>query len=284
MSAQQRINYFQVLGIPSNSTKAQIKKAYYKLAKELHPDINPSPEAAERFKLINEAYENLEKGITFRRVKHRRSAGNATNGSTQKKQNQPPPTAENEEFTHRDKAYQERKRKQQAKPKEPKKIKVKYHPHAIKAAKFFRATNWALLAYILLVFIDMGLPKQTQEFTITEISDLRYRGDITSIVKTSYNYIPLHGALANLLHENEEITMVVSPIFKMPYSIFIPYNNQVFRVDPKFSLHDYLLFLPVLILITIATSIWRARTVEDYYASGIFNLVLMYVFSYFALF
>jgi len=51
-------DYYEVLGIPRNSTDEQIKKAYRKLAMQYHPDRNPGKEewANEKFKEINEAY------------------------------------------------------------------------------------------------------------------------------------------------------------------------------------------------------------------------------------
>jgi len=52
-------DYYAILGVPRNATLEQIKEAYRRLAKEYHPDKNPSPEAEERFKLINEAYQVL---------------------------------------------------------------------------------------------------------------------------------------------------------------------------------------------------------------------------------
>ncbi len=48
-------DYYQTLGVERNSTKEEIKKAYKKLAKKHHPDLNKSPEATEKFKEINEA-------------------------------------------------------------------------------------------------------------------------------------------------------------------------------------------------------------------------------------
>ena len=50
---------FQVLGIPENSSVDDAKKAYRKLAKEFHPDVNKSPEAEEKFKEISQAYEDV---------------------------------------------------------------------------------------------------------------------------------------------------------------------------------------------------------------------------------
>lgn len=53
-------DYYQVLGVDKNADAATIKKAYYKLAKQYHPDANPGDKVAEeKFKEANEAYEVL---------------------------------------------------------------------------------------------------------------------------------------------------------------------------------------------------------------------------------
>lgn len=57
MSAKR--DFYQVLGIDRNATDEQIKKAFRRLARQYHPDVNKSPEAEARFKEINEAYEVL---------------------------------------------------------------------------------------------------------------------------------------------------------------------------------------------------------------------------------
>jgi len=52
-------DHYDVLGVDRQATPEEIKKAYRKLARELHPDVNPSPDASERFKDVTHAYDVL---------------------------------------------------------------------------------------------------------------------------------------------------------------------------------------------------------------------------------
>jgi curved DNA-binding protein len=52
-------DYYKILGVPKNAEAQAIKKAFRKLARQYHPDMNDSPDAEARFKEINEAYEVL---------------------------------------------------------------------------------------------------------------------------------------------------------------------------------------------------------------------------------
>lgn len=61
-------DYYAVLGVPKTASEADIKKAYRKLARQFHPDLNPGNKAAEtRFKEINEANEVLGDPATRRK-------------------------------------------------------------------------------------------------------------------------------------------------------------------------------------------------------------------------
>jgi hypothetical protein len=51
--------YYAILGLPLNSSSEEIKKAYRKKARLYHPDINPNPDAKEKFILATEAYDFL---------------------------------------------------------------------------------------------------------------------------------------------------------------------------------------------------------------------------------
>jgi len=53
-------DYYQILGVPRDALKADIKKSYRKLARKYHPDVNQDASAEEKFKEVNEAYEVLK--------------------------------------------------------------------------------------------------------------------------------------------------------------------------------------------------------------------------------
>ena len=55
MAASKR-DYYEVLGVSKTATDEEIKRAFRKLAKQYHPDINKEPGAEEKFKEIGEAY------------------------------------------------------------------------------------------------------------------------------------------------------------------------------------------------------------------------------------
>ena len=50
---------YAILGVSKDATDAEIKKAFRRKARELHPDVNKAPDAEDRFKELNEAYDVL---------------------------------------------------------------------------------------------------------------------------------------------------------------------------------------------------------------------------------
>lgn len=52
-------DYYKTLGLPKGASQEDIKKAYKKMALKYHPDKNHSPDAEEKFKGVNEAFQVL---------------------------------------------------------------------------------------------------------------------------------------------------------------------------------------------------------------------------------
>jgi len=74
-------DYYEVLGVSRDASKEAIKRAYRRLALKYHPDRNKSPDAAEKFKEISEAYAVLsddEKRVRYDRFGHAGISGRYT--------------------------------------------------------------------------------------------------------------------------------------------------------------------------------------------------------------
>jgi curved DNA-binding protein len=60
-------DFYDILGVPRNASQDDIQRAYRRLAREYHPDVNHDPGAEERFKEVSEAYDVLSDPQTRRR-------------------------------------------------------------------------------------------------------------------------------------------------------------------------------------------------------------------------
>ena len=62
--ATSRRDYYELLGVAVTADEGEIKKAFRRLARTLHPDVSEEPDAEERFREVVEAYEVLSKSET----------------------------------------------------------------------------------------------------------------------------------------------------------------------------------------------------------------------------
>src|ERR1041385_2877068 len=57
-------DYYELLGVARDASESDVKRAFRRLARELHPDVSDAPDAEERFREVVEAYEVLSKAET----------------------------------------------------------------------------------------------------------------------------------------------------------------------------------------------------------------------------
>jgi len=84
-------DYYEILGVPRAASEEEINRAYRKLARQYHPDVNKSPDAPDKFKRVNEAYEVLHDPEKRKRYDHLGPSWQQGQGFT------PPPGYENVE-------------------------------------------------------------------------------------------------------------------------------------------------------------------------------------------
>lgn len=64
------VDYYAILELSPDATVDEVKRSYRRLARKYHPDVNPSPDAQERFIAITEAYEFVLRRLSREEVSH----------------------------------------------------------------------------------------------------------------------------------------------------------------------------------------------------------------------
>jgi len=249
-------NYYFILSLNIYASEAEIKQAYRKLALQFHPDKNPSPEAEEIFKEVNEAYECL--GDPVRKFLY----DQMLRGEAVEEQVQEPVR------THRDPRY--RPRPQTATPRKP------THREEILAMmasnlKYSLMISRLTLLFSVILMTDYSLPPVK---TITEVltENATNRGSSFKLELRDGKTVSVSREAAKNLRRAIRIGVYRSAWLSIPLTLEDEQTH--YRTPVELSIYGNFIFWPILLLLTSLVGTFYWKGVEFRFNVGIVNFIL----------
>ncbi len=253
-----KAKYYQVFGLTESASKAEVKRAYRKLAMKYHPDRNDDPKAHKLFLDLTEAYQIIidEKPRSSKTIVNTKRAEKSSE--------------------ERIKEAQERLRKQTERIKYEQEAYIQKLTTGLKF-KFFK--KMAIVAAFLaaLLIIEPILPSRFSADKVVAYSKM-YKGlvkaDVRMLKTASNQSFFLEDPNPNMLFDNPEIVIESSIWMRNPIRVWYRgiYSYTSYGVD--FSIINLFPIVPLLLLIPIYT--WK-------FAKRRYGFIVMLNFSVYAL-
>jgi curved DNA-binding protein CbpA len=245
-------NYYFILGLNIYAREHEIKQAYRKLALQYHPDRNPSKEAEEIFKEVNEAYEIL--GDFQRKFEYDQLLIGV-------------PVSK----PHRDPRYRPRPPgayNRDSKKKELLETMRSYLRYAIMVSRL------ALLFAVVLI-ADYSLPPEKAKKEVLHLQSKReYRGARSyQLELEDGNTINLNRLTAQEFQRGSIITIYNSAWFSVPLKL--ENEKTQFKTKIPVSIYGNFIFMPLVLLITSLLGTFYWKGVEFRFNLGVVNFFLM---------
>jgi curved DNA-binding protein CbpA len=259
------MTYYQVLGVLPAASGAEIKRAYRKLVQQYHPDVNPSAQAQELIKLINEAYEVL--GDEVRRAAYDRQLESPVTYVTP----QPPP--------HRDPAY---RRPRPYRP--PGAARTTQRDAMMKLMPYLKWISFTGIAVLLLLLADFFAPRLTIEETIVRFKIERYgKGRQEYLITQTGRSVSVAFEDFEYLNVGDKLLIRESYILRILLSVHNLSTN--YSITNLATLYGNFIFLPVLLAIGSGLWLMKVGSLEFRFNLGLVNgfvlifTVLLMVFT-----
>jgi len=275
--------YYRTLGLAQGASDREIKRAYRNLAKQYHPDMNPSEAAHQKFLQITEAYEILTGQRNIPKQRARATPSKSANQPTSK-------TAEQErmERMRRTKEYQDRKAKAEYFAQQ----KVFEKLNSGKHKMVFQTIRIITLICVAILLLDAVLPKKISKHK----ADYAYDAGTSSL----YEY----EKITKLIYDNGRKLQVVGPFFlenaenkifviertrimNEPMRVYLITNNEHLKhlnsYTLRYCIYNLTPLLVLLLLIPLITFLGTNKKfllINFYYISLVLASIFLVIFLF----
>lgn len=204
---------YEVLGLPHGASEEEVTKAYRKLAKKYHPDLNPGDEeAAKKMSEVNEAYDRIKRGDTNPTPSYG-NASYAGYGSA----SQGDPTADFWNWVNQQAANNSQYRQQQNRQQQP---YTKYTVHRRRSGGCLRWILYSIIATVVLNLLISGFMSCGPIYYYTS------RGDDTNVTSNASDDYYYYYGNGNSNGEQTTANGAVTPGYTPPEGYSNPYYDQ----------------------------------------------------------
>ena len=250
------MDYYQILGVGYSAHAAEIKRAYRRLAVMYHPDKNPSPDAENIFKQINEAYDVLSDPDKRRAYDSRFE----TLIEVPPQESQP---------RHRDPKYR---------PSRPRGSGGSHRPSnrelMANYLKYTVAMSIVCFSISLILLIDYCLPTKGSKEKIVRAEIHRLRREAWLVVYTSGGHkISVPDALNSTLVPGQEVTVNSSFLLNIGRTVQEGRNS----IPIARSIYGNFIFAPMIMLVLSALGVAFRKNVEYGFNFGVVSFIILLV-------
>ena len=271
------------MGLKPGASQDEIKKAYRKKALQLHPDVNPHPQAKEQFQRLLEAYEILVQGkAQYRRTSYQskpKADPNPTGKTTRDRKQRPYTAAERQQ-----RKAEARKRHAERMAQEFRQQELKYHrfKHS-RAYTFVMGFAAACMVLGIIGLLDMLLPDKQQWMSIDALyaevvesgNTTRLSGYVLEVCKQTI-YVDYEAF--SLMQGQEQVLVSSSPLLDFIDEIGVNARGEMSYISPdRINLVPFMLLLTVFIFLSDGPSYGFFRIIE---LTGLIAIIGLLVFTF----
>ena len=253
---------YDILGISQTASEQEIKKAYRKLALQYHPDKNKDADAAEKFNLIQQAYNVLSNSQLRTQYDYTLVFGNQQN------------TLEEEATfrnNHRNPRYRARSHYQNT-DKGP----TERYIAMVSVLGYFKKVNYLSIALLLFIATEYLLPHKTEKLEIADVMQRRSGNQyIYYFVFTNGGKFDFSRNSEVFLYRGDNLFIHYSLLTETLIEIELPRTTFSYTNFP--TIYANFSFVPILLaLLTFLSMIFQKKT-EFAFSLGIINIFLLII-------